>query len=141
MVHLRVTVSKDLLEAESSVEVTFPQQTLSTQPNNLETILFPIGRNVSVLPVVENANIPYRLEAPLQLFNHLYDIAYVSLHRCLYRFIAIFKVSANGLVSFDRPFSEIVPQPRELRSVVIFPFHVQNNLGTGGNVSVRQVTG
>jgi hypothetical protein len=53
----------------------------------------------------------------------------------------LFQISANGLISFDRAFSEIVPQPRELRSVAIFPFHLANNLTNGGTVSVRQVTG
>ncbi|KAI6201251.1 EGF-like domain-containing protein [Aphelenchoides besseyi] len=90
-----------------------------------ETILFPTGHNATTLPSVQNAVIPFRLEMPINLFGHSYETAYVS---------------ANGVISFDRAFSEMSSHPREIRSTAIFPFLLTNNMQSGGVVSVRQVT-
>ncbi|CAD5215006.1 unnamed protein product [Bursaphelenchus okinawaensis] len=90
-----------------------------------ETILFPTGRQTSSLQQLDNAVIPYRLEEPVKVFGKDYETVYIS---------------ANGLVSFDRAFSEPVTGPDDIRSVVFYPLHDAYKMKPESSIHFKEVT-
>ncbi|CAD5220901.1 unnamed protein product [Bursaphelenchus xylophilus] len=90
-----------------------------------ETILFPTGRQTSALPQTDNAVMPYRLEQPLKVFGKEFEVVFIS---------------ANGLVSFDRAFSEPVLNPESLRSIVFYPLHDSYKSKPESSVTFKEIT-